>query len=136
MVIRFGKKIHGNYKDYQTGISTSIDKNSYRDYFDSNFYPTLLSWLSYDTIKEAEFDIFDFNPKGKTGILKVKILNVNKGTYQTERNGVRPVWIVKVADEISSNTVITYQLDQVSRQLYKQTIVSGNRKMEMKLIED
>ena len=98
MVIRFDDKISGYHLDHQKGKRISINEKGQQQYFDSNFYPILINWLPLDINKKAVLDIYDFNPNGKIGLLKVHILKVSKGAYTTKRLGIRPVWIVEFAD--------------------------------------
>lgn len=137
MAIHFGKEITGFYKDKLTAKTTEIVQKAAAGYFDSNFYPMLINWLPLKTGYKADLNIFDYNPKGKTGVIKANILGVNEGKYLSLKLGERKVWVVEVSDEISSSTdgKSIYQIDQLTRQLYKQKIIAGNRIMEMTLVE-
>ena len=136
MSIHFGKEIKGFYHDKTSGKKTEIAQQVAPGYFDSNFYPMLINWLPLKTGFKADLNIFDYNPNGKTGVIKAHILSVSEGKYHTKNSGDRNVWIVEASDEISSTGGKSiYHIDQVNRQLYLQRIVIGNRIMEMKLIE-
>lgn len=138
MSIHFGKEITGFYKDKLTAKTTEIAQKVASGYFDSNFYPMLINWLPLKVGYKADLDIYDYNPKGKTGIIKARILGVSEGKYLSSKLGERKVWVVEVSDEISGSAdgKSIYQIDQLTRQLYKQKIIAGNRIMEMTLIEE
>ncbi|MFD2288594.1 hypothetical protein GJU39_10910 [Pedobacter petrophilus] len=138
MVLNFGKEVKGFYKDKASGKTTEIAQTVAPGYFDSNFYPMLVNWLPLKTGYKADLDIYDYNPKGKTGVIKAHILNVSEGKYPSKKLGERKVWIVEVSDEISDTPAgkSIYQIDQLTRQLYKQKIIAGNRVMEMTLVEN
>lgn len=57
--------------------------------------------------------------------------------YQTEKNGIRNVWVVWVSNEIvqNKNSSSTYFIDKENRNLWKQEIEVNGRKMMMKLVE-
>jgi len=136
MSLHFGAEIKGFYQDKISGKKTAIAQQAAPGYFDSNFYPTLINWLPLKTGFKADLNIFDYNPKGKTGVIKAHILSVSEGKYHTKKSGDRKVWIVEASDEISSaDGKSVYQIDQITRQLYQQRITMGNRIMEMTLIE-
>lgn len=136
MAIEFGTEIKGFYHDKTSGKKTAIAQQVEPGYFDSNFYPMLINWLPLKTGFKADLNIFDYNPNGKTGVIKAHILNVSEGKYRTKNSGDRKVWIVEASDEISSaGGKSIYQIDQITRQLYLQRITMGNRIMEMKLVE-
>jgi hypothetical protein len=137
MVIHFGKDVTGFYRDKQTGKTTQIAQIVKPGYFDSNFYPMLINWLPLNPKLIADINIYDYNPKGKSGLLKAKIVGVTQGTYQSIKLGKRKVWVVKVSDEIggiNGSSTVTY-IDQSTRQTYKQHISAGGRSMEMTLVE-
>lgn len=136
MALHFGKDVTGFYRDKQTGKTTQIVQNVKPGYFDSNFYPMLINWLPLNQKLTADINIYDYNPKGKSGLLKAQIVKVTQGTYQSIKSGKRKVWVVKVSDEIGVNgsSTISY-IDQVTRQTYKQHISAGGRTMEMTLVE-
>jgi hypothetical protein len=137
MSIHFNDVITGFYKDKASNKSTAISQKIASGYFDSNFYPMLINWLPLKTGYQADLDIYDYNPKGKTGILKAHILSVSEGKYRSKKLGERKVWVVNVSDDISgsADSKSIYQIDQLSRQLYQQKIIAGNRIMEMTLVE-
>lgn len=138
MSIHFGKEITGFYQDKVANKTTAIAQKVPAGYFDSNFYPMLINWLPLKTGYKADLDIYDYNPKGKMGVIKAHILSVSEGIYHTQKLGDRKVWIVEVSDEIgtSADSKSIYQIDQLNRQLYKQKILVGNRTMEMTLVEN
>ena len=138
MVLNFNKQITGFYKDKVTGKTTSIAQEVKPGYFDSNFYPGLITWLPLKLGYKADIDVYDYNPKGKTGVVKAHVLGVTEGNYPSKKLGERKVWIVEVADEIGSGPDgrMFCHIDQLNRQLYKQRIVAGGRTMEMTLVEN
>jgi len=138
MVLHFQDRIHGFYLDKQTGKMTQIEQDVNPGYFDSNFYPTLINWLPLKAGFKSELNIYDYNPMGESGILKVHIRSVKEGIYESRKLGRRKVWVVEVADEIGRKTETTsiYQIDQLTRQLFKQTISSSGRLMNMTLVEN
>ena len=136
MSIRFGKEVTGFYQDKSTTKTTAISQPVAAGYFDSNFYPVLIQWLPLKVGYQADFDIFDYNPKGKTGVIKAHVIGVSEGKYLSRKLGVRKIWVVEVSDEISNaDSKSIYEIDQLTRQLYKQKIIAGNRIMEMVLVE-
>jgi hypothetical protein len=137
MAIHYGDHVTGFHLDKKIGKTTHIKENVNPGYFDSNFYPMLINWLPLKPMLEAEINIFNYDPNGKTGLLKAKIVGVTPGSYQSKKLGKRKVWVVEVFDEIggvNGATTISY-IDQLTRQTYKQHISSGGRIMEMTLIE-
>ncbi|WP_316807782.1 hypothetical protein [Pedobacter agri] len=137
MIIYFGKTITGYYHDKKTGEKKQISEQVAPGYFDSNFYPMLINWLPLNLSLKTDIAIFDYNPNGKTGLMKASILSVAEGVYQSKKIGKRSAWIVEVKDEIGGANGATsfYYIDKLTRQLYKQEISAGNRKMEMTLLE-
>ncbi|RYF24493.1 MAG: hypothetical protein EOO42_05690 [Flavobacteriales bacterium] len=137
MSLKFDKEITGFYLDKADGKLTEIAQTLASGYFDSNFYPMLIAWLPLKTGYTANLDIFDYNPKGKIGLLKANVLGVKEGKYLSKKQGEIKTWEVEVSDEISngSDTKSTYYFDQFSRKLYKQRINTGGRIMEMELVE-
>lgn len=106
-------------------------------YFDSNLYPFLVCWLPLENDYKQNISIYDFNPSRGNGIIKASIKNVSSGSYQTEKNGIRNVWVVWVSNEIvqNKNSSSTYFIDKENRNLWKQEIEVNGRKMMMKLVE-
>lgn len=134
MALRFGPSITGFYLDKKSGQRTEIAQQVEAGYFDSNFYPMLLAWLPLDTTLKVDINIFDYNPSGKTGLLKARVVKVSAGSFKSKKLGERSVWVVQVTDDIAGATSY-YYFDKLTRQLFKQEINAGNRKMEMTLIE-
>jgi hypothetical protein len=134
MVLNFGNTVTGFYKDKIKKSTTIINDTTKSDYFDSNLYPVLIGWLPLDNNYKQDISIYDYNPSAKIGVIKASVKNVSSSTYQTDKNGIRNVWIVTVSDEIG-NGVNTYYFDKVDRKLWKQEIDANGRKMMMKLVE-
>lgn len=137
MVLNFGKIITGFYNDKTKQQNTIIHDTATAEYFDSNLYPALISWLPLKEGYTREISIYDYNPASKMGILKASVKEVKPGIYMCTGSGIREVWIVTVTDEIanSSNTVSTYYIDKKDRRLWKQEISIGERKMLLQLQE-
>jgi hypothetical protein len=137
MVIHFGKAVTGFYRDKRSGKTTQIAQDVAPGYFDSNFYPMLINWLPLNPTLIADINIYDYNPNGKTGLLKAHIVGITEESYQSRNLGKRKVWVVEVSDEIGgpSGSTTIYYIDQLNRQTYKQRISAGGRSMEMTLVE-
>lgn len=138
MVLHFGTTVTGYYTDKLKGTSTIINDNIAGDYFDSNLYPSIIRWLPLQEGYQQEISIYDYNPSGKTGLIKAYITDVKKGTYQTALSGSHPVWLVTVTDEIGNGvkTSSRYYIDQADRRPWKQEINANGRIMSLELMED
>lgn len=137
LVLNFGKIVTGFYNDKIKKNIILVNDTTESDFFDSNLYPILIGWLPLKNNYKQDILIYDYNPSAKTGAIKASIKNVGSGLYQTDKSGIRKVWIVSVSDEIgnSENGVSTYYFDKVNRKLWKQEIDVKGRKMMMKLVE-
>ena len=137
MVLNFGKIVTGFYNDKMKKSTTIINDTTHADYFDSNLYPVLIGWLPLNDNYKQDIAIYDYNPAAKIGVIKASVKNVAGSTYQTDKNGLRNVWVVTVSDEIgkAENGVSTYYFDKADRRLWKQEIDANGRKMMMKLVE-
>jgi len=137
MVLNFGKIVTGSYNDKMKKNKSLISDTTKIDYFDSNLYPVLIGWLPLDNNYKQDISIYDYNPSAKIGVIKASVKNVTSNTYQTDKNGMRNVWVVTVSDEIGNgeNGVSTYYFDKEDRKLWKQEIDANGRKMMMKLVE-
>lgn len=133
MVLNFGKVVTGFYNDKIKKSKTIVNDATTGDYFDSNLYPLLIGWLPLANNYKQDISIYDYNPSSKIGVIKASVKNVSSGTYQTEKNGIRNVWIVTVSDEIG-DSVITYYFDKIDRKLWKQEIDAKCSKMMMILV--
>lgn len=137
MVLNFGKIVTGFYNDKTKQQHTLISDTTREDYFDSNLYPALIGWLPLKEGYKENISIYDYNPSGKTGVIKAHVKNVKSGTYKTLSSGTKNVWIITVADEISNgkNDFMIYYIDKFNRKLWKQEATIGGRKMMMQLVE-
>ncbi len=137
MVLNFGKIVTGFYNDKMKKNKVTVNDTTKVDYFDSNLYPVLISWLPLDNDYKQDISIYDYNPTAKIGVIKAFVKNVSSSTYQTDKNGIRSVWVVTVSDEIGNgeNGISTYYFDKEDRKLWKQEIDANGRKMMMKLVE-
>jgi hypothetical protein len=137
MVLHFGKVVTGFYDNKINHQYTPIADTTTSAYFDSNLYPLLLGWLSLSEDFKQEISIYDYNPAGKTGVLKAAVIDVKTGVYDSQKSGSRTVWVVTPSDEIGNgeNGVSTYYFDKEDRSLWKQEIITGERKFVMQRIE-
>lgn len=137
MVLNFGEIVTGYYIDKMKKSKTIVNDTTKRDYFDSNLYPVLIGWLPLGNNYKQDISIYDYNPSAKIGVIKASVKNVSSSTYQTDKNGIRNVWVVTVSDEIGNggSGVSTYYFDKIDRKLWKQEIDANGRKMMMKLVE-
>ncbi|MCP1251648.1 MULTISPECIES: DUF3108 domain-containing protein [Elizabethkingia] len=130
MVLNFGKEITGYYLDKATNKKTEINEKNQEDFFDSNIYPQLIRWLPLKENYKTDIAIYDYNPK-KSGVLKVNIQSTEKGMYKNT-----PVWIVKTTDGITDHKAVTsFYIDIKTRQLLKQEMDMGPRKMLMERVK-
>lgn len=129
MLLDFGKKnrVTGYYLDKIQNKKTEISEETNGKFFDSNFYPQLIRWLPLKENYTVEIALFDYNPKSAIGVIKAYITGTRKGTLNN-----KPVWIVSVTDDISEKkSVSTYYIDVDTRDVLKQEIDMGTRKMVM-----
>ncbi len=137
MALKFGHVVNGFYNDKINKVRTVVTDTTNEDYFDSNLYPLLITWLPMQVGYKREISIYDYRPGGKKGVLKASIEEVIDGVYETKSAGSRNVWILKVADEISApGGYSLYYIDKEDRRLWKQRIEMGGRQMEMLRVEE
>jgi len=132
MLLDFGKKntVTGYYLDKAKNEKTEINETTDGKFFDSNLYTQLIRWLPLKEGYTTEMAIFDYNPALGKGIMKAYITGTKKGTYKN-----KAVWIVSVTDDISQQKAInTYYIDSKTRELLKQEVDMGTRKMVMESI--
>ena len=134
MVLNFGQIVKGFYTDKKQGKNTPINDTTRTTYFDSNLYPVLIRWLPLKNGFTQKIAIYDYNPSAKIGVIGASVNGVSSATYNSQKSGLREVWIVDVTDEIS-NGKSQYYVDKVSRKLWKQTMEAGGRNMMMVAIE-
>jgi hypothetical protein len=137
MVLYFDRIVTGFYNDKMKKTNLLVSDTTKGAYFDSNLYPVLLGWLPLMNGYTQDISIYDYNPSAKIGVLKASIKEVRSNTYQSDKNGIRNVWVVTASDEIGNgeNGVSTYYFDKTDRRLWKQEINANGRKMMMKLVE-
>lgn len=129
MLLDFGQKntVTGYYLDKTKNNRTEINETTEGKFFDSNLYTQLIRWLPLKEGYTTEMAIFDYNPASGKGIMKAYVTGTKKGTYKNKQ-----VWIVSVTDDISQKTALsTYFIDSKTRELLKQEIDMGPRKMVM-----
>lgn len=133
MVLNFGKTVTGFYNDKLKQQHYPISDTTSAAYFDSNLYPTLVTWLPLKEGYKQDISIYDYNPSGKIGVINASLKNVSTGTYESVELGTRNVWIVTVADEIANvkNDYMVYYIDKTDRKLWKQEINVAGRRMMM-----
>lgn len=135
MVLKFGEKITGYYLDKQTGTKTEISEKTDKPFFDSNFYPQLIRLLPLKNNYSQTISIFDYNPTSKIGVITATVKNTEETTINFNRKE-KQVWKVTTTDDITNNTATTiYYIDKSTRNLLKQEIDFGGRKMLMELVE-
>ncbi|MDQ1090554.1 hypothetical protein [Siphonobacter sp. SORGH_AS_1065] len=134
MVLHFGQVVTGFYTDKRQAKTTIINDTPQTSYFDSNIYPSLVRWLPLKEGFKQKIAIYDYNPLAKIGIINASVHGVSSGTYNSQKSGLREVWIVDVTDEIS-NGKSQYFVDKTNRKLWKQTIEAGGRTMMMVTVE-
>jgi hypothetical protein len=137
MSLQFNNPVTGVYADKLKNTNTAISDTTREKYFDSNLYPALIRWLPLREGYKKDIAIYDYNPAGKTGVLKASVHEVKKGIYHSSLSGDHAVWIVSVSDEIGGgkNDQSIYFIDRSDRKLWKQEITAGSRKMMMVLTE-
>ncbi|GEN74263.1 DUF3108 domain-containing protein [Chryseobacterium hagamense] len=129
MMLDFGKKntVTGYYLDKKKNNRTEINETTEGKFFDSNLYTQLIRWLPLKEGYTTEMAIFDYNPASGKGIMKAHVTGTKKGMYKN-----KPVWMVSVTDDISQNKALnTYYIDSRTRELLKQEVDMGPRKMMM-----
>ncbi|WP_100074134.1 hypothetical protein [Chryseobacterium camelliae] len=129
MLLDFEKKntVTGYYLDKTKNNRTEINETTEGKFFDSNLYIQLIRWLPLKEGYTTEMAIFDYNPASGKGIMKAYVTGTKKGTYKNKQ-----VWIVSVTDDISQKKAVsTYFIDSKTRELLKQEIDMGARKMVM-----
>ena len=133
MIIRFDSLVTGYYADKENKSTISISYGPSMDYFDSNLYPTLIRWLPLKTGFTKDLSIYDFNPNGKSGVMRVSVIAVRQCEYLYQDKEIKKVYLVTVRDDISTGTT-TYFIDIETRKLWKMVITSGERKMVMEAV--
>jgi hypothetical protein len=133
MVLNFGKIVTGSYNDKLKQQNYLISDTTSAAYFDSNFYPALITWIPLKEGYKQDISIYDYNPSGKIGVIKASVKNVVSGIYKSNKTGNRNVWVVTVTDEIGNgkDDFMIYYIDKTNRKLWKQEINAGGRKMIM-----
>lgn len=129
MLLDFENKntVTGYYLDKAKNEKTEINETTDGKFFDSNLYTQLIRWLPLKEGYTTELAIFDYNPASGKGIMKAYITGTKEGTYRN-----RPVWLVSVTDDISQQKAVsTYFIDSKTRELLKQEVDMGPRKMVM-----
>jgi hypothetical protein len=135
MVLNFGDKVTGYYFDKKTNSKTEINVDAEKPFFDSNFYPQIIRWLPLEEGYSTSISIFDYNPAAKIGVIKAVIRSTEKSSIEIHGEK-RSVWKVQVTDKISGNSVISiFYIDRKTRELLKQEIDAGNRKMLLEIME-
>lgn len=129
MLLDFEKPdtVTGYYLDKTKNSRTEISETTAGKFFDSNLYTQLIRWLPLKEGYTTEMAIFDYNPASGKGIMKAYVTGTKKGTYKN-----KPVWMVSVTDDISQKKAVsTYFVDSKTRELLKQEVDMGPRKMVM-----
>lgn len=126
--LNFAKtNVTGFYLDKADNNKITINETVKNDYFDSNLYPQLIRWMPLKQGYKTEISIFDYNPKTAIGVIKAYVLD----TKQDKLNNI-DVWVVTATDDISSKQAVSkYYIDMKTRDILKQEINIGPRKMLM-----
>ncbi|HSB91492.1 MAG TPA: hypothetical protein VLC28_00180 [Flavitalea sp.] len=135
MALNFGQVVTGYYYDLMKKENTTISDTTHTAYFDSNLYPAIVRWLPIRNGYTASLAIYDYNPRGKVGVLKATIQSVTQDSIVMPKSGKQYVWAVKVVDEIAEGSASTYYVDPVTRRLLRQDIKIPGRLMVMELEE-
>ncbi|MFY7709351.1 hypothetical protein ACOSQB_01885 [Tenacibaculum sp. MEBiC07804] len=120
MVMKYGKKINGYFKNLKTNSTTEILETTNKPYFDSNSYPHIIRLLPLKDNYTAIINIFDYNPKSKVGVMNVNIKNTESSIL--DFNGEqRKVWKVDTTTDISDNKILTtFFIDKLTKKVLKQ----------------
>lgn len=119
--------VTGYYLDKAQNKKTEISETAEGKFFDSNLYTQLIRWLPLKEGYTTEMAIYDYNPASGKGIMKAYVTGTKRGMYKN-----KPVWMVSVTDDISQNKALnTYYIDSRTRELLKQEVDMGPRKMVM-----
>ena len=135
MALNFGPVVSGYYYDLMKKENSVIADTTHSPYFDSNLYPAIIRWLPLKEGYNASMAIYDYNPRGKVGVLKATIQSVSQDSVMMPKSGKQHVWAVKVVDEIAEGSVSTYYIDPLTRRLLRQDIRIPGRQMVMELEE-
>jgi hypothetical protein len=135
MALNFGPVVSGYYYDLMKKENSIIADTTHSPYFDSNLYPAIIRWLPLQEGYNASMAIYDYNPRGKVGVLKATIQSVSQDSVMMPKSGKQHVWAVKVIDEIAEGSVSTYYIDPLTRRLLRQDIKIPGRMMVMELEE-
>lgn len=132
MVLQFERnKVTGYFLDKKTEKEDDVNEKVSVEYFDSNSYPALIRYLPLQEHYSTEMLIFDYNPAAKKGVVKAYVEEVKSSEF----NG-RKVWIVKTTDDIQDRkTVVNYYIDKDTREVVRQEVHSGGRKMIMETVK-
>ncbi len=136
MALGFGKIVTGFYRDKMKKIYTAINDTTKESYFDSNLYPSLITWLPLKEGYKQDIAIYDYNPAVRIGVLKASVQDVRKETYISPVSGAHDVWVVTVVDDIMGEGKTVYYIDIADRRLWQQEIEMPGRKMLMQLVEN
>lgn len=129
MELNFGNVVSGYYMDKKKEQRTTISDTVNAAYFDSNLYPHLVRWLNLQNGMHCDLAIYDYNPKSGKGIMQVHVTDVKSGTFATQQEGNREVWIVKVTDDISPKMSTVHYIDKVTRQLWQQDVLYKKKRV-------
>lgn len=134
MVLKFGEHITGYYLDKKTNTRTKISNTVAKPFFDSNFYPQLIRFLPLQEHYATTISIYDYKPMAKIGVITASIKNTEETSILFKGTN-RRVWKVETTDDISNNTVKSiYYIDISTREILRQEINAGKRKMVMELM--
>ena len=76
MVLKFGPVVTGYYNDLMKKENITVSDTTHSPYFDSNLYPAIIRWLPLKEGYSSSMAIYDYNPRGKIGVIKATSLAV------------------------------------------------------------
>jgi hypothetical protein len=117
MVLKFGPVVTGYYNDLMKKENFIISDTTHSPYFDSNLYPAIIRWLPLKEGYSSSMAIYDYNPRGKIGVLKATIQSVSKDSLMMPKSGKQPVWVVKVADDIAEGSLSTLLYSRTNQEI-------------------
>jgi hypothetical protein len=134
LIMTFSDSVKGQYKDVNTGKTIRIAENTHGSYFDSNFYPHIIRLLPLKTGYSKQLSIFDYNPQSRKGVMSATIQKTEEVRILINEEE-RKAWKIIVTDDISDNQLTSiYFVDQDTRQLLRQEVISPNGKMIFELL--
>lgn len=131
MVLDFEADIvNGYYKDNDNQTTTQIHDTVKQNYFDSNIYPFLISWLPLKVGYTAQIPVYDYGDNSHHGIVYVKINVVRKDQLKRTNGDLDEVFVVDVLDGIN-NANSLYYVSIKDHSVLEMNTSFGKTKMQM-----